>query len=103
MFSFYNETAPEAAIFNIQDPKPEFARIQRLVKAGFIVRSRADADTREARNHDLSRFEAAVTSGAQIISTDYYPGALDPLNLHFTVRMTDGFSQVNKARTGSTP
>jgi len=103
MFSFYDENAPEAAIFNIQDPKPELARIKRLVKAGFIVRSRADSDTREARNHDFSRFEAAATGGAQIISTDYYPGAPDPLNLHFVVRMTDGFSQTNRGLPGSAP
>ncbi len=99
MFAFYDEAAPEAAIFNIQDPRPEVARIRRLTAAGFIVRTRADADTREARNHDLGRFATAQGSGAQIISTDYYPGAPDPLNLHFVVRMQDGFHQPNAGLT----
>jgi hypothetical protein len=32
----------------------------------------ADADTVEARTGDYSRWRAALISGAQIISTDYY-------------------------------
>ena len=76
----------EAAVFNIQDPRPEEARIKALVAQGFLVRTRTDADTTEARNHDLGRLEASVRSGAQIISTDYYPGAPDPLNPKFEVR-----------------
>lgn len=87
MFGFYPEDAPEAAFLNLQDPKREEARIRRDVAAGFIVRTRADSDTREARDHDYSRFDAAVRSGAQIISTDYYPGNADPLHLDFVVRL----------------
>ena len=48
-----------------------FARIQDLVKAGFLVRTRADADTMEARKNDPTRRERALASGAQFISTDY--------------------------------
>jgi hypothetical protein len=51
-----------------------------------LVRVRSDADTAEARNHDLGRLQSAERSGAQIISTDYYPGAPDPLDLKFVVR-----------------
>lgn len=36
------------------------------------MRTRADSDTKEARNNDKSTFEAACKSGAQIITTDYY-------------------------------
>lgn len=86
MFGLYAETEAEAAVFNIQNPKTEEARIAALVKQGFLVRTRSDADTAEARNHDLSRLDAALRSGAQVISTDYYPGAPDPLNLKFVVR-----------------
>ena len=86
LFGLYDEHAPEAAVFNIQDPRPEEARIRTLVSRGFLVRTRADADTAEARAHDLSRLEIAERSGAQIISTDYYPGAPDPLGLRFVVR-----------------
>ncbi|MEO6733125.1 MAG: phosphatidylinositol-specific phospholipase C1-like protein [Ferruginibacter sp.] len=63
---------PEAAIIIMNDPVKDFSKIQELVKKGYIVRTRADADTKEARTNDRSRFLAACKSGAQIISTDYY-------------------------------
>ena len=62
----------EAAIIIINDPVKNLSTIQQLVKKGYIVRTRADADTREARTNDKTRFDAACRSGAQIISTDYY-------------------------------
>lgn len=46
--------------------------IQELVKKGYLIRTRADSDTSEARTGDYSKFEKAKSSGAQIISTDYY-------------------------------
>lgn len=61
---------PEAAIMLRNDPNmPE---IKSLVERGYIIRTRADADTREARTNDRSSFIAACNSGAQIITTDYY-------------------------------
>jgi hypothetical protein len=84
MFGFYPEGEAEAAIFNIQDPRgPEQAHIHRLVRLGYLVRTRADADTREARKNDHSRLDAALASGAQYISSDYYDGVPDPLRLSF--------------------
>src|SRR5690606_41932810 len=38
---------------------------------GFLVRTRADADTREARSGDTTRRDAALASGAHFVSTDY--------------------------------
>ena len=46
--------------------------IRELVKKGYMVRTRADSDTKEARNSDYTTFEKAKSSGAQVISTDYY-------------------------------
>lgn len=66
-----NESADHAAYFTLNDPTEDFARIQNDVKAGFIVRTRADAGTVEARNIDVSRLKKALDSGAQYISTDY--------------------------------
>jgi hypothetical protein len=63
---------PEAAIMVMNDPVKDLTKIQELVKRGYIVRTRADADTKEARRNDKSTFEAACQSGAQIITTDYY-------------------------------
>lgn len=54
------------------DPKKQEEEIKELVLQGYMVRTRADANTSEARLGDLSRFEAAQRSGAQVISTDYY-------------------------------
>ena len=56
----------------INNAKAAQDRISRMVKKGYMVRTRADADTREARANDRSSFEAACASGAQIITTDYY-------------------------------
>lgn len=63
---------PDAAILIRNFPKKELHQIQQWVKEGYIVRTRADANTIEARNDNYSRFKAARKSGAQIITTDYY-------------------------------
>ena len=72
MFTNAAEGHPAAAIMIINDPIKQFDEIQRLVAAGYMVRTRADADTQEARDNDTSRRDAAFASGAQAISTDYY-------------------------------
>lgn len=61
---------PEAAVLFRNDP--EDATILDLVKKGYIIRTRADNSTEQARNNDYKHFELAQKSGAQIISTDYY-------------------------------
>jgi hypothetical protein len=38
---------------------------------GFLVRTRADADTRQARSGNTTQRDRALSSGAQFISTDY--------------------------------
>ena len=72
MFTNSPEGHPAAAIMILNDPVGQFDEIQRLVKAGYMVRTRADADTREARKNDTRRKAAAFASGAQAVSTDYY-------------------------------
>ena len=71
LFADVGEKHPAAAFFKINDPVRNFKRIQRLVKAGFLVRTRADADTTEARNNDTQRRDKALASGAQMVSTDF--------------------------------
>ncbi len=63
--------ASEAAYFTMNEPEKDQALIQERVKQGFLIRTRADADTREARAGTTTRREAALASGAQFISTDY--------------------------------
>jgi hypothetical protein len=45
--------------------------IAALVRKGYLVRTRTDADTKEARNNSTARRDAALASGAQLLSTDY--------------------------------
>jgi hypothetical protein len=63
--------ADEAAFLILNEPIADADRIRELVKQGYVVRTRADADTREARSGETARREAAFASGAQIVSTDY--------------------------------
>jgi hypothetical protein len=72
LFANAEPGTPEAAICIMNDAKRESESIRDLVKKGYIVRTRADSDTQEARANDKSSFEAALQSGAQIITTDYY-------------------------------
>ncbi|MFB3387536.1 phosphatidylinositol-specific phospholipase C1-like protein [Flavobacterium sp. LAR06] len=78
---------PEAATLfrnNSEDPQ-----IADLVKKGYIIRTRADSDTKEARKNDYSHFEAAKKSGAQIITTDYYlPSTF--FNSPYQIKYDDG-------------
>lgn len=62
---------PAAAWMKVNDPVKDFDRIQTLVRDGFLVRTRADADTAEARADDPARRDKALASGAQFVSTDY--------------------------------
>ena len=49
--------------------------IQKFVAKGYLVRTRSDIETYEAKVEDFTRAEAAFSSGAQVISTDFYkPG-----------------------------
>jgi hypothetical protein len=45
--------------------------IAALVRKGYLVRTRTDADTKQGRTNDTARRDVALASGAQILSTDY--------------------------------
>jgi hypothetical protein len=72
MFTNSTEGHPEAAFRIVNDAQRDAAYIQYLVRSGYFVRTRADSDTVEARKGDYSRWQQALISGAQVISTDYY-------------------------------
>lgn len=71
MFVNTGEDSPAAAYLTLNDPITDRERIARAVAAGYLVRTRADADTREARAGDERRMRAAFAGGAQYVSTDY--------------------------------
>jgi hypothetical protein len=62
---------PDAAFVKLNDPVADAALIPEIVRAGYIVRTRADAKTEQARTGDTTRRDAALASGAQFVSTDY--------------------------------
>jgi Phosphoinositide phospholipase C, Ca2+-dependent len=60
---------PDCAFTEENDgPQEEIAA---LVRKGYLVRTRTDADTKQARSNDTARREIALASGAQLLSTDY--------------------------------
>lgn len=71
MFVNIDEGSPAAGYITLNEPLTDAARITAAVKAGLIVRTRADADTMEARANDRRPQRAAFASGAQYVSTDY--------------------------------
>ena len=77
MFAAVEPDQAAAAWMKVNDPVADFDRIRELVRAGFLVRTRADADTAEARRNDPGRREKALASGAQFVSTDYPEARLD--------------------------
>ena len=60
---------PDAAF--VEENADDAARIASLVRQGYLVRVQADSDTVEARAKDTRRRDNALSSGAQIVSTDY--------------------------------
>ena len=62
---------PEAAFLKLNDPVADEATIRQAVLDGYVVRTRADADTQQARTGDTTMRDAALRSGAQWVSTDY--------------------------------
>jgi hypothetical protein len=60
---------PDCAFTEENDGSQE--EIAALVGKGYLVRTRTDADTKQARTNDTARRELALASGAQLLSTDY--------------------------------
>jgi hypothetical protein len=76
---------PDAAFIERNDgPASE---ITKLVRDGYLIRTRTDADTKEARSNDTSRRDAMIASGAQILSTDYPVNEPARWEGHFVVKL----------------
>ena len=90
MFANAKPGQPEAAFIIFNNPVPNLDSIQTLVKKGYLLRTRADAGTKEARRGDYERMNAAFESGAHFISTDYYVKD-QKFGKDFQVRMPGGF------------
>jgi hypothetical protein len=71
MFTNAEPGDPDAAFVKVNTPTGNIERIQSLVADGYVVRTRSDSPTFEARSGDTTKRDAAFESGAQWVSTDY--------------------------------
>lgn len=62
---------PAAGFIKMNNAIGDHALIRDFVARNFLVRTRSDVPTEEARTGDITRRELALGSGAQFISTDY--------------------------------
>ncbi len=76
MFVNAPEDSPAAAYLTLNEALTDAAHITADVRKGFLVRTRADADTVEARRYDIRRRNAAPASGrVRFDSTGMQPDA----------------------------
>jgi hypothetical protein len=78
---------PDAAFIEQNDGTKE--QIDDLVKQGYLVRTRTDEGTEQARTNDRTRLDRALSSGAQMLSTDYPPSEPSQWT-GFVVALPDG-------------
>ncbi len=62
---------PFAGVMVLNNPIGDSAAIRAALGAGFIVRTRADSNPAMAFANDRAQLDAALASGAQIVSTDF--------------------------------
>jgi hypothetical protein len=84
MFVYGQPGEPQTAFVIRNEPQGKEDEI-RLLTALYMVRTRTDAGTLEARSLDYSRYTAVINSQAQIITTDYYRA--DPTISNFVVSL----------------
>lgn len=72
LFTSSGEGQPDGAVVKVNDPT-ELAQIQSLVEEGYMVRTRADANLVEANANDTTHRDLALSSGAQMVHSDFPP------------------------------
>ncbi len=102
LFTNADPGSPDAAFVILNNSIGDGPKIRELVQKGYLVRTRADADTKQARTNDYRNFEAAQQAGAQIITTDYYAKSqLFPSN--YIIKFADGSYLRVRPDDGATP
>ncbi len=85
-FCYSEPGLPETAFVIKNNPIGQEATIASLTEL-YIVRTRTDVETIEARNNDQTMLNAALLSQAQILSTDYYRA--DPKLSNYKVSLVE--------------
>jgi len=88
LFTSSKPGADDAAVAKLNDPIADAAKIKAALAANMLVRTRADADTVQARSDDTKMRDAALSDGAQFVSTDYE--VPDPRFGPYVVRIPGG-------------
>jgi Phosphoinositide phospholipase C, Ca2+-dependent len=86
---FTNATpgSPDAAFTEMNSGSKD--EIDALARQGYLIRTRTDDGTEQARNNDHTRANIALSSGAQMLSTDY-PAAEPAVWTGFSVSLPHG-------------
>jgi Phosphoinositide phospholipase C, Ca2+-dependent len=72
LFTNAEPGAPDAAFVKRNEPTgANLRQIQRLVRDGFLVRTRSDVPLGTVTSGDETQLRAALASGAQLVSTDF--------------------------------
>lgn len=91
---FTNSTPgrPDAAFLKRNEPRGEnTAIIQDLVRKGYLIRTRSDLPLSTVRSGDTAMLEAALASGAHLISTDFPEAGMSArYGSDFVARFPDG-------------
>lgn len=99
---FTNSTpgSADAAFVKVNGPIGNVSYIQSLVAAGYVVRTRSDEPTRQARSNDPTQRQAALQSGAQWVSTDYPVAGSSPFSPYFAAIPGGDPARCNPVNTG---
>jgi hypothetical protein len=72
LFTNSRRGLPDAAFIKRNEPRgANTAEIQELVRAGYLVRTRSDVPLSTVLSGDTTQLQAALESGAQVVSTDF--------------------------------
>lgn len=78
---------PTAAFIKMNDPFSQAELIKSYAADGFLIRTRTDTPTNEARSGNTRRKELAFESGAHYLSTDY--PEISPFGSGYIVQLPD--------------
>lgn len=93
---------PTSAFIKMNNSIDNYELIKERVAAGYIVRTRTDIPLQEAKSGDMTRLNAALSSGAQFLSTDFPEPSPYDSKYKTSFPDTDGVGRCNPVNSPST-
>ena len=87
MFAIVEENHSLASVISFVNPETHGERLRNASEMGFMVRTRPDVATVEAQEVNYTRFELAMLTGANFITTDF-PGS--DLEVEYAIWLPQG-------------